>query len=222
MESEQIFTGVRDPNNILFVKDIITAMEEDQVIGPYLISMLNAGWGETRGFVAWAAKLLKPKNYLEIGTRRGWSLGMVAVAAPECELYCFDVWEPDYCNSPNPGPDFVAREMKKLGYQKEIHFFNGNSHQTVPEFFQKNPEMMFDLILVDGDHSDNGARDDLNNTMSRLNIGGILLFDDIVLNPNHGGHLDQVFRDIQQLYTNFEYHAYTVSEPGVGIAIRIK
>jgi predicted O-methyltransferase YrrM len=222
MESEKIFEAVCDPKNIDFVKNIINVMEPDLVIGPHLMNILNKNQAETRGFVAWAAKYLQPKNYLEIGIRTGWSMAMVAVAAPQCALYGFDNWETNYAGSPNPGPNFVAKEMKKLGYQKEIHFIDGDSHQTVPEFFRINPSMEFDLILVDGDHSDTGALDDLKNTMPHVKIGGILLFDDIVLNPNHGGHLDQVFKNIQVLYPNFEYHAFTKNDPGVGIAIKIK
>jgi len=43
---------------------------------------------------------------------------------------------------------------------------------------------MFDLITVDGDHSEEGAFDDLLNVIPHLNVGGILVFDDIA-HPTH-------------------------------------
>ena len=39
-----------------------------------------------------AARLVRPRRYLEIGVFRGRSLAVVASQALECELYCFDLW----------------------------------------------------------------------------------------------------------------------------------
>jgi predicted O-methyltransferase YrrM len=216
MESEKIFSEICDPASIQFVKNVINTMEPDPVVGPVLMDVLNKNQAETRGFVAWAAKKLQPKRYLEIGTRRGWSVGMVAAATPDCELYCFDIWEVKYSGIDNPGPEFISQEMKKLGYKKEVHFVNGDSHKTVPQFFKENPEMEFDLILVDGDHTVDGAFDDLKNTMPHVKKGGMLVFDDIVM----VARLDEVFYHLKNVFPNFEYHAYTKNIPGVGLAIR--
>jgi len=216
MQSEEIFSEICDPQNIQFVKDIINKMTPDPVVGPLLMDVLDKNQGETRGFVAWAAKHLQAKNYLEIGTRRGWSVGMVCAAVPECDVYCFDMWEVNYSSIANPGPEFVANEMKKLGYKKEVNFINGDSHKTIPQFFQDNPDMMFDLILVDGDHTVDGAFDDLKNTMPHVRKGGMLVFDDIVI----VARLDEVFYHLKNVFPDFEYHAYTKNILGVGLAIR--
>ena len=42
------------------------------------------------------AQSLQPRNYLEIGVRRGRSLAVVAAAAPACDLIGFDLWMQDY------------------------------------------------------------------------------------------------------------------------------
>jgi predicted O-methyltransferase YrrM len=215
MRSVDLFAEVSRPENFELVKGIINTMEYDPVIGPLLMDLLNKQQAETRTFIYWAAKHLQAKRYLEIGTRRGWSLGMVCSAVPECDVYCFDWWEKNYSSCPNPGPEFVSSEMKKIGYQKEVHFINGDSHITVPQFFQENTED-FDLILVDGDHTVDGAFDDLKNTMPHVRNGGILIFDDIVIVER----LDEVFHHLKKMYPNFEYHAYIQNGPGVGIAIR--
>jgi predicted O-methyltransferase YrrM len=216
MDSEKLFEEICSKENIEFVKNIINKMEPDPVIGPLLMDVLNKNQGETRGFVAWAAKKLQPKRYLEIGTRRGWSAAMVAVAAPACELFCFDVWEENYSSCPNPGPEFVSNELKKLGYTKDINFINGDSHKTLPEFFNNNPGIEFDLILVDGDHTVDGAFADLSDTMPHIRKGGMMVFDDIVICDR----LDEVFYHLKNVFPDFEYHAYTKNIPGVGIAIR--
>lgn len=215
MKSEDLFEAVSNPKNFTAVLSIINTMEKDTLVGPLLLDMLNKRQVETRTFVYWAAQYLQPQNYLEIGVRRGWSLGMVCTTQPQCDVYAFDSWSYDVNYRNSKGPQFVADEMKKLGYQKNIHFINGDSHQTVPKFFQENPEIKFDLILVDGDHSAEGALDDLKNTMPHLNKNGILLFDDIVLIEE----LNLVFEQIKDIFPKFEYHSYTKNSPGIGVII---
>lgn len=125
------------------------------------------------------SNLIKPNNYLEIGVRRGRSLAAVVVHSPDVNIYAFDMWMDNYGKNPNPGPEFVQREMKKFSYSKHIKFINGNSHETLPKFFQENPNIEFDLITVDGDHSYEGALQDLRDVLPHLTIGGVIVFDDI-------------------------------------------
>ena len=44
--------------------------------------------------------------------------------------------------------------------------------------------MMFEIIPLDGDHTEAGAFDDLKNVIPNLSVGGILVFDDIA-HPSH-------------------------------------
>ena len=46
-------------------------------------------------------------------------------------------------------------------------------------FFKENPNLFFDLITIDGDHSLKGALRDIKNVLPRLKIGGAIIFDDI-------------------------------------------
>ena len=126
-----------------------------------------------------SAQLSRPQRYLEIGVRRGRSMAMVASTCPECDIVGFDLWQADYAGMPNPGPDFVTTEMKKLGHRGQLELISGNSHETLPHYFSLHPEAYYDLITVDGDHTPNGAKQDLVAVIKRLKIGGILVFDDI-------------------------------------------
>jgi hypothetical protein len=80
-------------------------------------------------------------------------------------------------------------ELKRVGHAGRTEFISGDSHKTVPEYLSANPDLTFDLITVDGDHSIEGAWDDLSNVVSKLRVGGIIVFDDID-NPYCPGLLD--------------------------------
>ena len=126
------------------------------------------------------AELCQPTSYLEIGVRRGRSASLVGAIQPDVSLYLFDMWHPEYAGVPNPGPDFVRGQLRRVGHRGEVHFVDGRSQETIPEFFRSSacPDS-FELMTVDGDHRDAGARADLDNVVPRLACGGLLLFDDI-------------------------------------------
>lgn len=115
-----------------------------------------------------ASKTIQPRNYLEIGVRRGRSVCTVARGCPNVDIVAFDMWLQGYGGMENPGPEFVKAELLKHGHAGTISLINGNSHQTIPAFFRQNPLAMFDMITVDGDHSEAGALDDLKNIIPHL------------------------------------------------------
>jgi predicted O-methyltransferase YrrM len=136
-----------------------------------------------------ATRLLAPSTYLEIGVRRGRSMAMVAEAAPDARLVGFDMWVEGYAGMPNPGAEFVRSEIARVGHRGPIELVSGDSHETVPRFLADNPDLMFDVVTVDGDHSHDGALADLRAVIPRLSLGGVLVFDDIV-HPLHPYLLD--------------------------------
>ncbi|MGH8045747.1 MAG: class I SAM-dependent methyltransferase, partial [Chthoniobacterales bacterium] len=129
--------------------------------------------------VAAVAQLIRPVNYLEIGVRRGRSMAMAAAAAPACAMFGFDMWMKDYAGMENPGPDFVSKELRSVAHRGAVEFIDGDSHVTLPKFFSARPDEKFSIIVVDGDHSDEGALQDLRDVLPRLAVGGALIFDDI-------------------------------------------
>lgn len=165
-----------------------------------------------------AAKLVKPSAYLEIGVRRGRSLAMVAATNPDCKLLGLDMWVEDYAGIPNPGPDFVRNEMKKLGFSGQLEFLTGDSHLLLPKYFAEHPEAYFDLITVDGDHSKSGAIQDLKDVLPRLSLGGVLVFDDIS-HPAHP-YLREVWETTVRSDNRFV--TWEFSELGYGVAVAIR
>jgi predicted O-methyltransferase YrrM len=165
-----------------------------------------------------ASQLLRPERYLEIGVRRGRSLATVLEACPECHVVGFDLWMQDYAGMPNPGPEFVREEIAKLGMTGTLELVSGSSHETVARYFREHPDQFFDLITVDGDHTEQGARDDLVTVIPRLKRGGILVFDDIA-HPHHP-ELTAVWNDVVVNKAMFRTWGYRDLGFGVGLAIR--
>lgn len=162
--------------------------------------------------------LLRPRTYLEIGVRRGRSMCTVAKFAPTCDVYGFDMWFAGYAGLDNPGPDFVRDELARFGHKGKATFVSGDSHTTVPKFLDETPDLTFELIAVDGDHSELGAAQDLADVLPRLAIGGAIVFDDI----SHPAHpeLLGVWRELVADDPRYSPWSYTGAGHGVGCAIR--
>jgi predicted O-methyltransferase YrrM len=216
MTEEQICAQIKSHENLVATKQLAGIFESDTIFGPEVMGLLEAGKPETRAVVTYFARLLVPASFLEVGTRRGWSTCAVGLASPECDIYCFDGWHVDYAGVPNPGPDFVQGELAKFGVSKPINFVNGDSHETLRAFFTENPDKMMEMNLIDGDHSELGALQDLRDTMSHVAVGGVMLFDDIVDIPP----LNAIWQHLRNEFPNFKYYAFTENRPGVGFAIR--
>lgn len=205
--------------DVLTGDDFTATMSEAYRLG---LERFGDSWGyvDITSLLYAVAELGKPKNYLEIGVRRGRSACMVAAASPETAIFGFDLWQENYANNDNPGARLVASELLKVGHKGVCTFVDGDSHKTVPEFFAQNPDVKFDLITVDGDHSLTGAWDDLVTVVSRLSVGGVIVFDDID-NPYCPGLLEVWDR----FMTTFpELCGQTITNPlglGVSFAIRL-
>ena len=157
--------------------------------------------------LAYMAKRAKVQRYMEIGVRRGYSMAMVAGRRPDCTIVGFDMWKAGYGGAENPGPIFVEQEMAKLGYRGHLEFINGDSALTVPDYYTQADEP-FDLILVDGDHSYNGMRQDIKNALPLLSESGYLIVDDL--------HDETVIKGWRNLISDFKTHIFT-SAGRVGI-----
>jgi predicted O-methyltransferase YrrM len=161
---------------------------------------------------------LKPRRYLEIGVRRGRSACAVAAVTPAVDMVLCDLWQQNYAGMENPGPDHVRRELAAVGHQGAVEFLDGNSHETLPSFFREHPDAFFDIVTVDGDHTNLGAAQDLADVLPRINIGGALVFDD-VCHPKHPGLRDVWTRLVgaDRRFTSWMY-----DEAGYGVAFAIR
>lgn len=184
------------------------------------LARFGSGWryADIVVVLATLADLLQPRTYLEIGVRRGRSLCTVAAGAPAVDVYGFDLWMADYAGMDNPGAAFVEEELGRVGHRGRAVFIDGDSHVTVPRFLAEHPTLTFDLITVDGDHSELGAAQDLAWVLPRLAVGGAVVFDDIS-HPLHPELLG-VWRTLIADQPRFSAWTYAGSGYGVGFALR--
>lgn len=164
------------------------------------------------------AQLVQPQSYLEIGVRRGRSMAMVGALCPTCSLLGIDLWVPMYAGMDNPGPDFVRDELKAAGHVGQVELLSGDSHRRLPELFLDRPDLTFDVITVDGDHSPAGAERDLRDVLPRLRIGGVVVFDDI----HHPAHptLRKVWDRVVAADARFSTWEY--DDVGFGVAVGVR
>lgn len=165
-----------------------------------------------------AGRWLRPKAYLEVGVRRGRSVCAMAKVAPECDIVMFDMWVANYAGMDNPGPEFVERELDKVGHRGKREFINGDSHETLNQYFADHPDAFFDIINVDGDHSTMGAAQDIADVLPRLKIGGAFLFDDVA--NHHVPGLLEVWNAM--VANNPRFSTLTFSSVGYGVGVGIR
>lgn len=127
------------------------------------------------------SQTFQPKSYLEIGVREGDSLRIVLDNAPIERLVLADYWTATYGGTGRGGHEHIAGMLADRGYAGDVWFLDGDSKVNIPLIQGKTK---CDLILVDGDHSEAGARADLENVLPLLADGGYLVFDDIA-HPAH-------------------------------------
>jgi len=193
----------------------------------YVIDFYNAGlarfgdqwvYADINTVLFGISRILQPQSYLEIGVRRGRSMAMVVSQAPTCSVVGFDLWIKDYAGMENPGEEFVRLELNKIGHKGNAEFVSGDSKVTVPLYFQARSNPAFDLITVDGDHSEKGARLDLENVIPHLKVGGVLVFDD-TCNQSHRG-LTQLWTEV--VVNNPSFASHTFNEVGFGVGFAVK
>lgn len=196
----------------------------EYVIGFYQAGLARFGdqwvYADINTVLLGIAKILQPRSYLEIGVRRGRSMAMVVSQVPNCSVVGFDLWIKNYAGMENPGEEFVRSELNRIGYRGSAELISGDSKMTVPLYFQKRRNPVFDLITVDGDHSETGARLDLENVIPRLKVGGVLVFDD-TCNQSHQG-LTEVWTELVVNDPRFASHTFNEVGFGVGFAVKKK
>jgi hypothetical protein len=178
---------VTDPHIAANVAANIDRLTFDPSLHDYrqqLGSQRASGYWDLACALNYFGRRLRPASYLEIGVRRGKSMAQVITGQPSCNVVAIDLWLSPYGGVDNPGPDFVRQEMSRLGHTGELQMLSGESQRVLPRFVAENPRRRFDLITVDGDHTNDGAWSDLSATVELLEPGGWLLFDDLT-HPLH-------------------------------------
>ena len=116
-------------------------------------------------------------SYLEIGVQEGDSLRRVLAAAPQLEhLLLCDTWCRTYGGTGRGSSAHIEALLSSLSYRGSVQYLTGRSQDTLPKFRLANSTARFDLVTVDGDHSEAGAGSDLSHGWALC--GGVLVAHD--------------------------------------------
>lgn len=158
------------------------------------------------------------ESYLEIGVSDGGSLRRVVSGNKNLkQLVLCDKWTATYGGSGRGSNVHIKRLLAELEYKGVTTFLDGDSKVRIPTLHGYNE---FDLVNVDGDHSDAGALTDLTNCWPMVRPGGFLTFDDIV-NDSHPT-LRGVFWDFVKTAKPEWAHENISKRNGVGVMRKAK
>jgi len=158
------------------------------------------------------------ESYLEIGVNRGDSLRVVLENSNDLKtLYLCDDWKDHYGGEGKGNNKHIKILITEYEYNGKVVFLNGDSKMQIPRVTQK-----FNLILVDGDHSAEGTMEDLNNCWPLLEVGGLILLDDIT-HESHS-YLEGIFHrfNIQHEHDSAVYKIDKVNPNGVAVLEKIE
>lgn len=120
------------------------------------------------------AALMQPVSYLEVGVREGDSMVCVLKACVPMRLYLCDDWGTAAGGTGRGNHAHIQAMLDDQALNVNPVFLDGNSHELL-----KKVEVTFQMITVDGDHSELGAAEDLKDCWPLLELNGFLFFDDI-------------------------------------------
>lgn len=155
------------------------------------------------------------RQYLEIGTRDGGSLRVVLEegTATLQSVWVADLWGTDYGGSGRGDHRHIDQLLDDFNYAGRRVFLDGNSRDTIPALMPQKAEF-FDLVLVDGDHSYEGGKADLENVWPLVKPGGVIVFHDIT-HPLHP-YLMRCFDEFVEAHR--APHQIITADYGLGVA----
>jgi len=127
-------------------------------------------------------------SYLEIGVNYGHSAYCAWQSFQPNEMVLCDIFP-----KKNMIP-IVERTLNVIDCKSIVTFVYGDTKKTLKHVKHRFDD--FDVILVDGDHSKQGAEFDLEFSWNMLKPGGLLLFDDIEI--PHLKHVINTFRRLNK------------------------
>lgn len=117
-------------------------------------------------------KAAKEREFIcEIGFNAGHSVLAMLLANPNADYVLFDLGTHAYTR-----PCFEY--LKKIFPQTTMEIFWGDSRETLPTYHRGHPEVVFDLIHIDGGHRNEVYSADWKNSLDATSSGSLIIFDD--------------------------------------------
>lgn len=122
----------------------------------------------------WCGKQSKT-HICEIGFNAGHST-MLMLLGNENPTLTFTVFDIGHHLYTKPCFDYVQSKFSNVNFE----FVEGDSTITMPDWIQKNPELLgkYDVVHIDGGHSEYCISNDMKNSDLLVKINGIIIIDD--------------------------------------------
>lgn len=111
------------------------------------------------------------KNICEIGFNGGHSVLAMIISNPNAHYVLFDIGLHSYAR-----PCFEY--IKKIFPHTVIEMYWGDSRETLANYHREHPEVVFDLIHIDGGHRSEVYSVDWKNSLDVTASGSLIIFDD--------------------------------------------
>ena len=122
-------------------------------------------------YLANTARRTGAKLIGEIGFNAGFSTTAFLNANPDSRVVSFDLVEHGYTR--------VAKKIVDEKFPGRHTLIGGDSTKTVPDFAEKNPDVKFDLVFIDGGHSYEVAMADILNMRKLCTGATAVVIDDL-------------------------------------------
>ena len=166
-------------------------------------------------------KIENPKKILEIGTANGGTLFLLCkILSPNSVISSIDLPEGKYGGDFYPEWKIPLYESFAKSTQK-IHLIRDDSHDIkILAKLKKTLEgEKLDFVLIDGDHSYNGVKQDFEMYSCLVKHGGMIAFHDIKNGPKeYVGGVPKFWEEISSRFPSIEI-INEDDEPGYGIGI---
>jgi predicted O-methyltransferase YrrM len=141
----------------------------------------------------------------EVGFNCGFSSWAFLQASPSVLVWSFDLADYAYSAAAKAHIDELFPGRHTL--------VRGDSHFELPAFAKAHPELAFDVIFVDGDHSLEGARTDLLDLRALATADTVVVMDDITPWKWYGEGPTQAWREEVEAGTIIHSAYYRDGEP---------
>ena len=141
-------------------------------------------------FLLHLVEFLQPKRMIEIGTWTGDRSSQIVRRLNSLELFVgFDLFESGdetihkkektvNCADASLSEVKNKLERSKTNPKCTISLIEGNTHDTLPKFLQKDTKSSFDVVFMDGGHSLDTIQNDWNYSIRLIKDDGVIILDD--------------------------------------------
>lgn len=112
-----------------------------------------------------------PLQICQVGFNAGHSASQFLLSNPSAKLLSFDLAENAYFDK--------AEKLLGCLFPSRHEIVKGNSELTIPAYHAAHPEFVCHVSFIDGDHSFDGADQDIRNMARMASPNGIVVLDDM-------------------------------------------